>query len=105
MEAALSCGMAPTTLFRRVVFPQLWRASVAPLASEMTILIKGTPAIAVIGVVEITRAASRVGAETYEPLPPFLAATAIYTLLIVVIVRLQRLLESRIAKALSETAP
>ena len=44
----------------------------------MTLLIKASPAIAVIGVVEITRAAVRIGAETYEPLPPFLAATGIY---------------------------
>ena len=44
----------------------------------MTLLIKGSPAIAVIGVVEMTRAAVRIGAESYEPLPPFLAATGIY---------------------------
>ena len=38
---------------------------------------------AAIGIVEITRAASRIGAQTYEPLVPFLVATLIYATLIV----------------------
>lgn len=98
LEAARAHGFTPVTMFRRIVFPQLWRSSIGPLVSEMTILLKGTPAVAVVGVVEITRAASRIGAETYEPLPPFLAATAIYTALIVVIVRGQRVIERRVSR-------
>lgn len=71
----------------------------------MTILLKGTPAVAVIGVVEITRAAGRIGAQTYEPLPPFLAATVLYTTLIALLVRGQRLAETRIARRYGYTAP
>ncbi len=97
LEAAHAYGMTRPTLFRRIVLPQIWRANIGPLVNEMTILLKGTPAVAVIGVVEVTRAASRIGAATYEPLPPFLAATAIYTLLIAVIVRGQRIIEMRLA--------
>jgi polar amino acid transport system permease protein len=98
MEAGHAFGMTPFTLFRRIVLPQLWRTSIGPLTNEATIVLKGTPAVAVIGVVEITRAASRIGAYTYEPLPPFLVATVIYTLLIAVIVRGQRVLEGRVAR-------
>ena len=36
----------------------------------MSLLIKASPAVAVVGIVDITRAAVRVGAETYRPLPP-----------------------------------
>jgi His/Glu/Gln/Arg/opine family amino acid ABC transporter permease subunit len=97
-EAAAAFGMTGPTAFRRILFPQLWRASLGPLVSEVTILLKCTPAVAVIGVVEITRAAARIGAETYDPLPPFAVATAIYTLLIAVLVRGQRVAERRIAK-------
>lgn len=98
IEAAHAYGMKSTTLFRRIVLPQLWRSSIGPLANEMTILLKGTPAVAVIGVVEITRAANRIGADTYEPLPPFLVATLIYTLLIAVIVWGQRVAERFVAR-------
>ncbi|MBE7196971.1 MAG: amino acid ABC transporter permease [Parafilimonas terrae] len=105
LEAASAFGMRPATRFRRIVLPQLWRASLGPLVSEMTIVLKGTPAVAVIGVVEITRAAGRIGAQTYEPLPPFLAATVLYTILIAVLVRGQRFAEARIARRYGYVAP
>ena len=105
LEAASAYGMRPSTRFRRIVLPQLWRASLGPLVSEMTIVLKGTPAVAVIGVVEITRAAGRIGAQTYEPLPPFLVATALYTGLIAVLVRGQRFAEARIARRYGYAAP
>lgn len=105
LEAASAFGMRPATRFRRIVLPQLWRASLGPLVSEMTIVLKGTPAVAVIGVVEITRAAGRISAQTYEPLPPFLAATVLYTILIAVLVRGQRFAEARIARRYGYVAP
>jgi His/Glu/Gln/Arg/opine family amino acid ABC transporter permease subunit len=104
-EVASAYGMLPFTMFRRIMLPQLWRASIGPLTNEMTILLKGTPAVAVIGVVEITRAASRIGAETYEPLPPFLVATVLYTVLIVAIVRAQRVIERKVARRYGYAAP
>lgn len=97
-EAATAFGMSEWKILTRIVFPQIWRANLGPLVSEVTILLKCTPAVAIIGVVEITRAASRVGAETYEPLPPFLVATLIYTVLIAAVVRGQRVIERRIAR-------
>lgn len=95
VEAARAFGMTPGLRLRRIIFPQLWRASLPGLVNEATLLIKASPAIAVIGVAEITRAATRIGAQTYEPLPPMLAATAIYIAIIVVLVGLQRLTEKR----------
>ena len=56
----------------------------------MSLLIKVTPVLAVVGVVDITRAAVRIGAETYEPLPPFLVALAIYVPFVYALVSLQR---------------
>lgn len=93
LEAARTFGMTPALSFRRIVFPQLWRACLPGLVNEMTLLIKGSPAIAVVGVVEITRAAARIGAQTYDPLPPMLVATGLYIVLILVFVGLQRLAE------------
>ena len=95
LEAARAFGMMPLLRLRRIIFPQLWRASLPGLVNEATLLIKASPAIAVVGVAEITRAATRIGAQTYEPLPPMLAATAIYVAIILVLVGLQRLTERR----------
>jgi His/Glu/Gln/Arg/opine family amino acid ABC transporter permease subunit len=94
-DAALSLGMTRAVRFRLIVLPQILRASIPALMNEMTLLVKTTPAAAVIGVVEITRAAVRVGAETYEPLPPFMFALVIYVVLIGCLVALQRFFEYR----------
>ena len=43
-----------------------------------------------------TRAAAvRIGAETYDPLPPFLVAVALYAPIVFVLVSLQRWIERR----------
>jgi His/Glu/Gln/Arg/opine family amino acid ABC transporter permease subunit len=96
-DAARAAGMTRAMAFRRIVFPQVWRNSLPALVNEMTTLLKGTPAVAVIGIVEVTRAASRVGAATYEPLPPFLIATVLYTLVVLVFVQSQRGVERHMA--------
>lgn len=93
VEAARTFGMSGTLIFRRIIFPQLWRTCLPGLVNEMTLLIKSSTAIAVIGVAEITRAAIRIGAQTYDPLPPMLAATGIYVVLVLVFVGIQRLTE------------
>jgi His/Glu/Gln/Arg/opine family amino acid ABC transporter permease subunit len=94
-EAAQSVGMRAGQRFRRIVFPQILRTSLPALVNEMSLLIKVTPVLAVVGVVDITRAAVRIGAETYEPLPPFLVAVAIYVPIVFALVSLQRWIERR----------
>jgi His/Glu/Gln/Arg/opine family amino acid ABC transporter permease subunit len=98
-EAAQAIGMGAGLRFRRIVLPQVLRASLPGLVNEMSLLIKVTPVLAVVGVVDITRAAVRIGAQTYEPLPPFLVALAIYMPIVYAIVSLQRLSERRLARA------
>jgi His/Glu/Gln/Arg/opine family amino acid ABC transporter permease subunit len=94
-EAAQAVGMRAEQRFRRIVLPQIVRTSLPALVNEMSLLIKVTPVLAVVGVVDITRAAVRIGAETYEPLPPFLVAVAIYVPIIFALVSLQRWIERR----------
>lgn len=97
VDAALAMGMRRGVRFRRVVLPQVARAALPALVNELTLLVKVSPAVAVLGVVDITRAAVRIGAQTYEPLPPFLAALVIYGFIVFLFVRLQRLVERRFA--------
>jgi His/Glu/Gln/Arg/opine family amino acid ABC transporter permease subunit len=99
LEAAMSVGMRAGPRFRRIVLPQIARTSLPALVNEMSLLIKVTPVLAVVGVVDITRAAVRMGAETYEPLPPFLVAIALYAPIIFGLVSLQRFIERRQAAA------
>lgn len=98
IEAARAGGMTRVLAFRRIVLPQAWRASLPGMVNEMTFLLKTSPAIAVIGVVDLTRTAARISAYTYDPLPPFLMATIIYMVVVSVMVRGQRLIETVIVR-------
>lgn len=99
IEAAQSVGMSAPLRFRRIVLPQVARSSLPGLVNEMSLLIKVTPVLAVVGVVDITRAAARIGAETYDPLPPFLVAVALYAPIVFAFISLQRWIEWRGLKA------
>jgi His/Glu/Gln/Arg/opine family amino acid ABC transporter permease subunit len=96
-DAALAFGMTGAQRIRLIVLPQVVRAALPALVNEMTLLIKVSPAVAVIGVVEITRAAVRIGAQTYDPLPPFMVGLAIYVVIIAGFVAVQRRLERKLA--------
>jgi His/Glu/Gln/Arg/opine family amino acid ABC transporter permease subunit len=98
-EAAQSVGMNAALRFRRIVLPQIVRVSLPGLVNEMSLLIKVTPVLAVVGVVDITRAAVRIGAQTYDPLPPFLVAIALYAPIVFLLVSLQRWIERRQLRA------
>lgn len=90
MEAAIACGMPRALRFRRIVLPQIARAALPALMNEVTLIIKVSPAVAVIGLVDTTRAAVRIGAQTYAPIPPFIVALLLYMSLIGALVALQR---------------
>lgn len=86
-EAALACGMTQWVFFRRIMLPQMITSSLPGLVNEMSFLIKGSPAIAVIGIVDLTRVTNRISAVTYDPLPPILAAALLYMLIVGVLLK------------------
>ena len=95
VEAGRAAGMSRQLIFRRIMLPQIWITALPGLVNEMTLLIKASPAIAVIGIVDLTRVTNQIAAITYEPLPPILIAAAIYMLVIGALVHLQRTLDDR----------
>jgi His/Glu/Gln/Arg/opine family amino acid ABC transporter permease subunit len=95
LDAAKAFGMRRHLRFRQIVLPQIMRLALPALVNEMTLLVKVSPAVAVIGVVDTTRAAVRIGASTYQPVPPFAIALVIYLVIIGVLVMAQRLFENR----------
>ena len=94
-EAALACGMTNRVFFRRIMLPQMVISSLPGLVNEMSFLIKSSPAIAIIGVVDLTRVTNRITAVTYEPLPPILAAAVLYMIIIGVLLKLQAVAEKK----------
>lgn len=94
-DAAESVGMRRWTYFRYIMLPQMWIESLPALVNEMSFLIKGSPAIAVIGVVDLTRVTNRISSVTYEPLPPILAAALLYIIIISLLLKLQGMAERK----------
>jgi len=90
VEAAKAAGMTRFTMLRRIMLPQMMITSLPGLVNEMSLLVKSSPAIAMVGIADLTRATNRIAATTYEPLPPILAAALIYFVMIGAVVRLQR---------------
>ena len=94
-EAAMAVGMTPWVYFRRIMLPQTVITSLPNLVNEMSFLVKGSPAIAVIGIVDLTRVTNRISAVTYDPLPPILAAGVLYMAMIGLLVWGQRIAERK----------
>ncbi len=95
IEAAKAAGMTTSLTLRRIMLPQMLTTSLPGLVNEMSLLVKSSPAIAMIGIVDLTRVTNRIAAVTYDPLPPILAAGVLYILIIGGLVRLQRVTDSR----------
>ena len=96
LDAAIACGMRRGLRFRRIVLPQIVRASLPALMNEVTLIIKVSLAVAVIGLVDTTRAAVRIGAQTYAPIPPFIVALLLYMVLIGALIGTQRLIARKL---------
>jgi L-cystine transport system permease protein len=95
--AAYSLGLSRTQTLRYVIAPQALRIAVPSLANSLISLIKDTSLVSVITVTELLRSAQEVIATTYQPLPLYLAAAAVYWVLCSVLEFVQRRFEKRLA--------
>ncbi|KWF03921.1 amino acid ABC transporter permease [Burkholderia pseudomultivorans] len=95
--AAHSLGLTHVQTLRYVICPQALRLAVPSLGNTLISLIKDTSLVSVITVTELLRSTQEVIAATFQPLPLYLAAAAIYWVLSTLLSRLQGRVESRLA--------
>lgn len=77
-EASDALGISRITTWRRVILPQLFVRVLPPLTNEFTMLVKATPLLSMITVVELTRSAQLVLLQTYAPVEAYIVAAVIY---------------------------
>lgn len=94
-EAATAMGMAPFTIWTRIILPQAARISIPALINEAILLVKASSLVLVIGIMEITRAAQGQASITYRPLEAYIAAAVIYLVINLALAGLGRFLEHR----------
>lgn len=96
LEAAKSVGMVDQQAFWRIILPQVWRVSLPMLTSEMTLLVKASPAIGIIGIDDLTRRAGKLAASNYEPLPTMIVGIVLYAAVLSTLSLVSRSLEQRL---------
>jgi polar amino acid transport system permease protein len=77
-EAGEMLGLAKSQIWRRLLLPQAVRSMLPAIVSEVTLLLKASSLISVIGVAELTRTGQNVAASTYRPLEIYATVGAIY---------------------------
>ncbi|MCZ6665119.1 MAG: amino acid ABC transporter permease [Gammaproteobacteria bacterium] len=97
LEAAHSIGLKPSIIWLKVVLPQAYIASIPPLVNEFTLVVKTTPLLAVITVVELTRVAQQIYGSNYHPIEVLIGAFGIYFFICFPISRASAGLERRFA--------
>jgi polar amino acid transport system permease protein len=103
-EAASALGMGPLRTWRRIIGPQVWRASLPALVNEFTILLKTTPLASVVGVTELAYAGQMVSARTFRQDEVLAVVALCYLAITLPAIALARRLESRSGtKALTAT--
>jgi len=95
--AAAALGLRPSQAFTWVVMPQAVKISLPALANNVVALLKDSSLAYAIGVVEINMIAQRVQAESFQPVPVFLATAVIYLILTTALTQFSGALEQRMA--------
>jgi polar amino acid transport system permease protein len=98
-EAAKALGLHYLPRMRLVVLPQALRIATAPTVGFMVNLVKSTSLAAIIGFIELTRAAQLLNNATFRPFTIFMTVAVIYFLLCWPLTIASRRLERRMAAA------
>ena len=98
-DAAQSLGLTWWQSMRHIIAPQAVRLAVPSLANSLISLIKDTSLVSVITVSELMMATKDMIAQTFQPLPLYLMAAAIYWVLSALFERVQKRVELYYARA------
>lgn len=80
-EASSALGMNKFQALIRIIFPQVFRIILPQLLSEFISVIKISPLLSIIAVVELTRAAQKIVNTTYISLPFYITIAIMYFIL------------------------
>jgi len=95
LESARAIGLTGWQTYRHVVFPQVLRRLLPPLAGQFASIIKDSSLLSIIAVSEFTLSAQEVNAFTYSTLESYLPLAAGYLLLTLPISLASRALERK----------
>lgn len=100
-EAARALGLGRIHTWRLILLPQFLPIALPAIAGEIGFLIKASPVLSLITVVDLTRRSQQVAMQTFDPLGPLIAAAFLYFLLLGAIALFSRWLEQRLARRIA----
>ncbi|BBH44291.1 ectoine/hydroxyectoine ABC transporter permease subunit EhuD [Pseudomonas sp. KU43P] len=95
-EAVIALNFAPWTAYRAIILPQAIRPILPPLGNYLIAMLKDTPVLSAITVVEIMQQAKNVGSESFRYLEPITLVGLFFLALSVALAYLVRRLEVRL---------
>ncbi|MBI3013965.1 MAG: amino acid ABC transporter permease [Candidatus Tectomicrobia bacterium] len=97
VDAALSTNLTTPQMMRYVILPQALRNMLPSLVTQFIVLFKDTSLAYIIGVIELTRAASIVSQREIRPFELYVFIAMAYWVFAFGLSRLSRLLENRLS--------
>jgi polar amino acid transport system permease protein len=97
MTAARGIGMGRIKAIRCIIMPQALRVAIPSLINEVSLVLKDSSLVFVIGVPELLRRAQYASASTMEPLLAFGTAAFLYILMTFTLTKLLEAIEKRFA--------
>ena len=97
-ESAKSIGMSTAKTWQYIVIPQVLIKITPQIINEFMILLKGTPLLAFISIVEVFRTAQLIYSSNYRPLEVLIGAAIVFFVVNCSISRVGVLVERRLAK-------
>lgn len=95
-DAGRALGLPRWLIWVRIIIPQMLPIALPPLVGELSFLVKASPVLSFITVVDLTRRSQQVAAQTFDPLAPMLAAAILYFALIYALSVASRFMERRL---------
>jgi len=95
--AGTALGLTSAQTYLHVILPQAFRIIIPPMTSEFLNIIKNSAVALTIGLMELTARARSMQEFSFQVFEAFTAATLIYILVNVLVVKLMHVLEKRVA--------
>lgn len=96
-DAAKAIGLTFRQRLMWVILPQAVRRFLPPWINSVTDTVKGSALVSLVGIVDLMLAAQQVIGRTYEPMPVYLLAAAMYFVINYTLSTTSRRLETRFA--------
>ncbi len=99
MEAGRSLGLTYAMTMRTIILPQAFKNILPAIGNEFISLVKETSVISVIAVNDLMKMAGYVGSRTWDVIPPYIIAAAIYLTMTLLLTWVMGKLEKKMAKS------